>query len=961
MKHIRATLLFLSGALVLPAQLQPRVEPILIDPSDTDASMIQERDIDGDGDQDLLFLFPGQMGFNRPNFNSFFLEQLPDGSYSNLKIFAFGDGSSFTVAHDLNGDGVLDPLQMMSDRNVTIMGFTGQPVLRSFPSIDGNRPLTPAQEVRFDTPAVLLIDGPDQPYLLYLLPEVGDSPDRRIELRDARPGPQFDELIASAQIPNFSLSFFASDVRWGQFDGVGELDLVLPNDGQFVIWPRDQDFGTPSIHSLAVNPEDFEVDDLNLDGVDDLWSYDSAIATYALGDASSVGFNEGQQDLTSSGIRTFEHFLGLGQEVAGVTPSEFLFHRFDNATGSNGSLVSVTFETGIVREQTGNLSLFGPRAEPGNLLDVPKNYLIVDGSEENPGITVTGRFLATAFNFDNNISQIVWSATYDTLVASRLTSFPSFNQRQFEFATTDIADFNGDGIDDFLHGPDFEYNYWLQLNTRDRVGELTSFSLLPQRFLQERSELVPSHVFPGDVDGDGDVDLVISYLDLEETTVADQQAICLTALNQGDATFVLPSALPPSFSAGFLSRGCSILDLVDWDNDGDLDLIDGTIGWRENLGNGEFSTQSVFLVPSGVPTTDAFGNPTSIASSLLFADFDNNGTLDLFSSLVRSEPVEPLNDNIGFPNVAASFGGSFLTDSERKIVEQIEIPTNLATTDAFGSPFGFTQIQAFDFNEDDLPELLIPRPDNGLFGNPLIVDFFFEQNQGAPDLFPNLTSGRALTIPLIPTQLGDFDGDGEEEFVSANQFVSASPFGPVYSAQFDFLGPEIALDPTSLILDADGDGDSDFIYQSPTSVFLENNLTRFLVRNQIVDETSDVTFVIRELGVLGADANPNSDPDGDGSDNFHELILGSDPSVPNLMDTSILTPSIASGPRVTYVQNLVAVGAGVQYQLEESFDAQSWEPVNSVFVRNIDTEWAEWELDTTLINPTCFYRLVVTM
>ena len=958
---MRSTLLFLSGALILPAQLQPRVEPILIDPSDTDKNIIQERDIDGDGDLDLLFLFPGSFGFTLPNTNSFFLEQLPDGSYSNLQVFAFGDRDSFTVAHDLNGDGVLDPLQMTRDFNVVIMITQGQPVLRSFPSIDGNRPLTPTQEVRFDILRVLLIDGPDQPYLLYLLPEEGDSPDRRIELRDARPGPQFDELIASAQIPD---SFVPSpfSVRWGQFDGVGELDLVLSDGGEFVIWPRDQDFGTPSIHSLAVEEYDFEVDDLNLDGVDDLWSYDSAIVTYALGDASSVGFNEGQQDLTSSGIRASEHFLGLGQEVAGVTPSEFLFHRFDNATGSNGSLVSVTFETGIVREQTGNLSLFGPRAEPGNLLDVPKNYLIVDGSEENPGITVTGRFLATLSNFDNNISQIVWSATNDTLVASRLTSFPSFNQRQFEFATTDIADFNGDGIDDFLHGPDFEYNYWLQLNTRDQVGELTSFSLLPQRFLQERPELVPSHVFPGDVDGDGDVDLVISYLDLEETTVADQQAICLTALNQGDATFVLPSALPPSFSAGFLSRGCSILDLVDWDNDGDLDLIDGTIGWRENLGNGEFSTQSVFLVPAGAPTTDAFGIPTSIASSLLFADFDNNGTLDLFSSLVRSEPGEPLNDNIGFLNVGASFGRIFLTNSERQIVEQIEIPTNLATTDNLGNPFVLTQIQAFDFNEDDLPELLIPRAGIGFFGDPVIVaDFFFEQNQGAPDLFPNLASGQALTIPLIPTQLGDFDGDGEEELVSANQFVSASPFGPVYSAQFDFLGPEIALEPTSPILDADGDGDSDFIYQSAGARFFENNLTRFLVRNQIVDETSDLTFAIRELGVLGADANPNSDPDGDGSDNFHELILGSDPSVPNLMDTSILTPSIASGPRVTYVQNLVAVGAGVQYQLEESFDAQSWEPVNSVFVRNIDTEWAEWELDTTHINPTCFYRLVVTM
>ena len=458
------------------------------------------------------------------------------------------------------------------------------------------------------------------------------------------------------------------------------------------------------------------------------------------------------------------------------------------------------------------------------------------------------------------------------------------------------------------------------------------------------------------------MDLVISYLDLEETAVEDQQAICLTALNQGDATFVLPSALPPSFLAGFLSRGCSILDLVDWDNDGDLDLIDGTIGWRENLGNGEFSTQSVFLVPPGVPTTDAFGNPISIASSLLFADFDNNGTLDLFSSLVRSEPAEPLNGTIGFPNViGASFGRIFLTNTERQIVEQIEILTNLVTTGPFGNPFGLTQIQAFDLNEDDLPELLIPRADIDFLGNPFIIDLFFEQNQGAPDLFPNLASGQALTIPLIPTQLGDFDGDGEEELVSANQFVSASPFGPVYSAQFDFLGPEIALDATSLILDADGDGDSDFIYQSAGARFFENNLTRFLVRNQIVDETSDLTFAIRELGVLGADANPNSDPDGDGSDNFHELILGSDPSVPNLMDTSILTPSIASGPRVTYVQNLVAVGAGVQYQLEESFDAQSWEPVNSVFVRNIDTEWAEWELDTTLINPTCFYRLVVTM
>ena len=66
----------------------------------------------------------------------------------------------------------------------------------------------------------------------------------------------------------------------------------------------------------------------------------------------------------------------------------------------------------------------------------------------------------------------------------------------------------------------------------------------------------PFAIDAGDLDGDGDLDLIVSNFN------GDWHIY----LNDGSAGFAAPSIIPPSSSAS-----CAIM--LDFDNDGDLDLV----------------------------------------------------------------------------------------------------------------------------------------------------------------------------------------------------------------------------------------------------------------------------------------------------------------------------------------------------------------------------------------------------
>ncbi len=259
-----------------------------------------------------------------------------------------------------------------------------------------------------------------------------------------------------------------------------------------------------------------------------------------------------------------------------------------------------------------------------------------------------------------------------------------------------------------------------------------------------------------------------------------------------------------------------------------------------------------------------------------------------------------------------------------------------------------------DLNLDGSDDLVLAVAATDGFGNPFTAGVRWVQSRGGENPFPSEAFDEVALFPSFSGPLRDFDGDGTLEYVQANGFVAPSTFGPVFSAGFDFVGRNTNFLPSNLIEDFDGDGDVDFVYQ-----YGNEFQTYFLVRNQIVDERSGVTFAMRDLGVLGADANPNSDADGDGETNFEEFIFGGNPIEPSIVgDRSRLNVGVSSERAATFSVNKAALAAGVNYRMKVSSDLEEWQSVPIDFVQDEDAFWEDWQA-LPLNSPNCFYRLVV--
>jgi len=146
-----------------------------------------------------------------------------------------------------------------------------------------------------------------------------------------------------------------------------------------------------------------------------------------------------------------------------------------------------------------------------------------------------------------------------------------------------------------------------------------------------------------DIDRDGDVDIVLgNYLgEVLKITNTNNR-------NVNASTFVVETT--PLISTGWGRFGVSTVSVADFDSDGDLDMILGSVSYDsllyyKNDGLGHFTLFASYTDPAKILSNDLYDGAATVS---ITADFDKDGYVDLVVGT----------DNWNYPNSPGNYGAT---------------------------------------------------------------------------------------------------------------------------------------------------------------------------------------------------------------------------------------------------------------------------------------------------------------
>ena len=449
-----------------------------------------------------------------------------------------------------------------------------------------------------------------------------------------------------------------------------------------------------------------------------------------------------------------------------------------NATGQSpaanavavapGAVISLTFSSAVTAATAGTMRVFGNQLRgrrPGSLVGGGTPTLTFDPDQDfAPGEQVSVSLPATMRTANGGlVRRQVYQFTAATGGSGRglLRAGASFSPGWY---ASDLAagDIDNDGDLDLLAPTEAQYTgasvIAVQLN--DGQGRFTAGPSI-----NPGSYATPTSLVLGDVDADGDLDIVASYGGFSVS-------VCL---NQGRGTFA------PAQSFGNLVG--TRLALGDVDEDGDLDVVVasyqyGTMQVALNNGSGSFGTPSV-----------ALDSPNALGISL--GDVDGDGDLDILTA------------NLTGPRL-------YLNDGEGTFAEGLVLPVAGSVRDA----------ALGDLDRDGDLDIAVSTNDASGAASLLVL-----RNQGT-GTFVEASPRVALGTYANRLRLGDVDHDGDLDAVVTNGSSDdvAVRLNDGTGAFFRTPNVPVSANPTALALaDLDGDGDLDVAaMQSATGGALVN-------------------------------------------------------------------------------------------------------------------------------------------
>jgi len=329
----------------------------------------------------------------------------------------------------------------------------------------------------------------------------------------------------------------------------------------------------------------------------------------------------------------------------------------------------------------------------------------------------------------------------------------------------------------------------------------------------------PTRVYTGDMDGDGDMDIVsVSYND---DTIAWYE-------NDGNAN--------PSWSASDIATsadGAYDVFAADMDGDGDMDIlsasrVDDTIAWYENDGASDPSWTASDIA------TDAEN-----ATSVFAADMDNDGDMDIVSASTNDDTIAWYeNDGASDPSWTASdiatdadyaesvFAADMDNDGDMDIVSASAYDDTIAwyendgnanpswTTREIATSADYaTSVFAADMDNDgDMDIVSASWNDDTIAWYENTATFSFDPTWSASDIDTNADGAFSVFA-------ADMDNDGDMDIVSASADDSTIAWYENDGASNPSWSPE-DIDTNAdgaqsvFVADMDDDGDMDIVSAS---------------------------------------------------------------------------------------------------------------------------------------------------
>lgn len=601
------------------------------------------------------------------------------------------------------------------------------------------------------------------------------------------------EDVTATQMPSQTAD--GTPMAVGDIDGDGDLDLAFANgtSAARVQIYRNQGGGLFVDATAALVPNQplipTDVAFADVDGDQDL---DLVLAS------GSTVLRHGLLCNDGSGVFTDRTLVQMPPATATSPADRVLAHDFDGDGDVDLAFGGDRLQL-LANDGSGTFTDVSAQRVPSTTFEI-RNMVAGDVDGDGDDDLLLGR------DFQNTMLRNVGGTFVDVTVST--LPFDSGSDRGLL-----LADLDQDGDLDVVTTDVSLQRIWINLGNGAFVDTLSLR-------LQPRADISDS-VVAGDVDGDGDVDLVFGNLDLVFGIQGSHLVRNRLALNDGTGRFV--DAVRDPTAPGWQAQ--PTVAHGDVDGDGDRDFVE--VGspqfltlWR-NDGVGTFTST---VLPAGP-------DPAWGQSVLLLFDADGDGDLDLFVAgrLLRNGGAGSFVDvtstslPVGLVGHAAVVAGDFDADGDTDLVALRWGGRSFLANDGLGQfvdetaarlpalQGGLNALAAADLEGDGDLDLVVPGLGSGILAN------------DGTGVFVDATGGQPIAASgnVSVVVAADFDGDGDADLLigresgvwpevpaSLYRNDGASGFTDVSSTN---LPPLTGLTLAAAAGDIDLDGDLDLV------------------------------------------------------------------------------------------------------------------------------------------------------